>query len=1257
MIPPGPRLIACPNALTMERIERPIQPGLTVAEIVAAHLPGLAAHGHGAHVYIADERRSAQDYIPREAWARVRPRVGTIVTIRVVPMGGGGGGGKSPMRTILSLAVIVAAAAVTWGASSFLGAGIVGTQGAAATWAATSLGLTFAGTLAAGAVGAAAGFVGNLVVNAVAPPPTASLPESSIGNFNFGGTLSAPTLSITGIQNRANPYGPVPRIYGKVRLFPSLAAVTYTEIVGSDQYFRALFDLGYGPLQLSEMKIGTIPLAQFEGVETDIRYGDAGDTPIGLYSNTVHEDSYSTRLTYNNPRILVTRAATEEITADVAFNGLVTFGAGSERQSRSVDIKVEYRLQGAGGWTEHATTTITAATEQPYRYSWRIPNLAAGTYEVRFTRLTADNTSTLTRDECAVTAVRSIEYTPPTVPAGHCLVALRIKATNQLTGSIDSFNCVAEAKLPVWNGSSWSAPTVTRNPAWAFCDVLRGAANKRPLADSRIDLAAIKAWADANDALAQDGLPKYQFDAVIDSRTTVLQILNNIAATARAARTMRDSKYSVVVDAAQDTPVQMFTPRNSWGFKGKKTFVEAPHALKCRYIDPDRDWSQNEVIVYDDGYDANSATLFETMEMFGVTRANQAWRDGRHHLAAGKLRPEGYELFADMEHLVCARGDKVLVQHDVPRWGLGAGRVKARTTNGGGDVTALTFDEVFLQEAGTSYVLRGRYADGTIALLNVAAIGTTVESATVTLATATDPADAPAVGDLCAFGELDRETAPMIVKSINRSGDLNARLELVDEAPEIFTADTGDIPEFDTQSTWPGQGVNQTPDKPAIAELLSNEDAMFVTASGFVPAIRVTFEPRSGIQRPSDYVEAQLRRTGSGDDWRPLPAFSGSPQTIWLVPIDEGETYDTRFRYVSAIGRASEWMVPPAHVVVGRSTPPPDVVNFRINGTLVDGVLDDDAPNDFLGFQILYNRGADRNVATARLAHSETSVPFPYDIGHIGTGTVTIFAYALDTAGNRSATPAIINRDLGDGLVVNIIDTLDLAAEGFPGTITGGAVSGGAIEADDDGGLYLADGSALYLPDGTADYLPIAFDPVVYEFTFRPDADAIPSTMTLTLEVEGDGLVIEYKGDDGCLYCADGADPYLGPDADPYLPGMTAFATWPGDVPVGILDYVFRISLSAGSVQGRIDALEVNFDVPDQEEAFDDVVLASGGSRLALTKDWRSIRNVQLTLQSGTADTIKILDKDATLGPLVRAYAAGVGVAATIDARIQGVPR
>ena len=68
-------------------------------------------------------------------------------------------------------------------------------------------------------------------------------------------------------------------------------------------------------------------------------------------------------------------------------------------------------------------------------------------------------------------------------------------------------------------------------------------------------------------------------------------------------------------------------------------------------------------------------TKFEGLEVFGVTDAALAWRHGRYWLAAARLRPETYTLGVDIEHLVAQRGDLVHVQHDVPLWGYGSGRI------------------------------------------------------------------------------------------------------------------------------------------------------------------------------------------------------------------------------------------------------------------------------------------------------------------------------------------------------------------------------------------------------------------------------------------------------------------------------------------------------------------------------------------------------------------------------------------------------
>src|SRR5947207_5375360 len=68
---------------------------------------------------------------------------------------------------------------------------------------------------------------------------------------------------------------------------------------------------------------------------------------------------------------------------------------------------------------------------------------------------------------------------------------------------------------------------------------------------------------------------------------------------------------------------------------------------------------------------------------WGGTSPAQAWKDGRYHIATARLRPETYSFFADIEHIVCTRGDLIRFTHDVPMFGLMSARVKSLTTSGG----------------------------------------------------------------------------------------------------------------------------------------------------------------------------------------------------------------------------------------------------------------------------------------------------------------------------------------------------------------------------------------------------------------------------------------------------------------------------------------------------------------------------------------------------------------------------------------------
>ena len=47
---------------------------------------------------------------------------------------------------------------------------------------------------------------------------------------------------------------------------------------------------------------------------------------------------------------------------------------------------------------------------------------------------------------------------------GLALFAIRIKATDELSGTVDSFSCIVHSKAKDWNGAAW-VETTTSNPA------------------------------------------------------------------------------------------------------------------------------------------------------------------------------------------------------------------------------------------------------------------------------------------------------------------------------------------------------------------------------------------------------------------------------------------------------------------------------------------------------------------------------------------------------------------------------------------------------------------------------------------------------------------------------------------------------------------------------------------------------------------------------------------------------------------------
>jgi hypothetical protein len=391
----------------------------------------------------------------------------------------------------------------------------------------------------------------------------------------------------------------------------------------------------------------------------------------------------------------------------------------------------------AGTVTTQTAEFIDKTTSVVRRgFNWKVDNTKQ--YEIGITRITADTDDDKIVDEVYWTALRSIKTTYPiSFPHNLAVTALRIKATDQLSGQLSNINGVISSYCPVWDdvaeewGSAEADYKITNNPAALIRWVLTCNANARARTATQIDddtLGEFYEFCETNG---------YAFNMYRDYTASVFETCQDIAATARAAVTVKDGLWSVVADTGTQTLVQHITPRNSWGFSAEKRLYNRPHAFRIRFKNEENDYNDDERIVYDDGYNSSNATLFESIEFPGITDPDLIWKFGRFHIAQARLRPEMYSLYQDFEHLVCRRGDKVRVSHDIPLWGSGWGRVKSLVTDGG-NITHVVLDELVTMEAGKSYACRFRLANGDTLVLSVETVVGTTEPPTITQTTDTD---------------------------------------------------------------------------------------------------------------------------------------------------------------------------------------------------------------------------------------------------------------------------------------------------------------------------------------------------------------------------------------------------------------------------------------------------------------------------------------------------------------------------------------
>lgn len=428
-----------------------------------------------------------------------------------------------------------------------------------------------------------------------------------------------------------------------------------------------------------------------------------------------------------------------------------------------------------------------------------------GKFEVRITRLQTTSVYTAqTSDSLTWYSINTrFDKNPIATDKRHVFLEVRMRATNQLNGTIQNLNALCTSVLDVWNGSAW-VKQVTTNPAWVFADLLTGEVNKKAIAKSRLDTASLLAWANfcaevpTPPPSATYVAPRFQCNFILDYPTTLQEVLGQVTSAAQASLNIVDGKYGVLIDKLVTTPVQVFTPRNSRNFQSSRIYSSRPHALRVKYVDSGADWEVRDVTVYDDGYDLNTATEFEDITTFACTSKEQAWRFGRYMLAQNRLRQENISIEVDFEHLVCTRGDYVQITQDVMRVGGKPARVKSVAGN------RVVIDDAIETDNLLSYGYVARRATGAIVTGTVTPVLSDTFDLTGTI---------PSVGDLIVIGTVGTVVYDCIVRAISPNDDLTATISLVEKADDIYSAEsTTTLPAYDPEIS-PASSPNIRPPK------------------------------------------------------------------------------------------------------------------------------------------------------------------------------------------------------------------------------------------------------------------------------------------------------------------------------------------------------------------------------------------------------------------------------------------------------------
>lgn len=873
--------------------------GTRLDAIIALALPG-ASESELDRLRCSLVTEGGVSVIARKNWRRVTPKPGVRVVLRVTPA-------KDSLKTILQIVVTIAAIAI------------------GQMW----VGPVFGSTAAAFAT-AAFTAIGNLLINALIPP--SSNTEKTRPNF-----------AISGFRNGHTPDGPIPCVLGRHRMAPPFAATSWTEIDGDLQYVRAVFCLGYGPLEISDLKIGETPFADHDEISWEIRQGLPDDEPLTLVREQVIEEPLAVLLPRPLPRddygaltggasiaTPVTRMTARDITrigVVLAFPaGLVRVDGKGRKQYYKVTLGVRIRAAGSATWLVQPDVSITAKKQEAFyrQLFYDVPE--RGQYEIEITRETPESDSSQIADRCVLGALQSFrpEY-PIATTEKLALLAVRVKATYQLNGALDNVNAVASRICPDFDHLTGTWITrETSNPASLYRFALQGPMAAFPVADAGIDLAALE---DFHDHCRENGLA---YDRVHDFAAPMADVLSEICAAGRGAPRHDGLKWGVIIDRPQALVVDHVSPRNARDFRWSRNYFAPPHAFRVPFLDETNGWLAAERLVPAPGH-VGEITLTEKLDVPGATNPDAVFKAAMRRWLELTRRADRFTWLADGAARVAVRGDQVIAAFPALASLSAAGRVTALRPAGAN--VMVTLDERFEASGalGARFLNFAAGADGMAEPSSTLVPFNAPDGGTDTFAL---PASGPlpGLGDIVQIGPLDGGETALVITRIEAAENMAAQITAMAAAPEI----DAELAEIDVP-VWigrPGTILGAAAGLPAVP--LFDRVTSGIAETGEDHAILVAV--RSGPGSDVAAAEFDIRHRLGAAAWTEIRVPAADASAL-ITAYADGQVVDIAARAIALSGATSAWTATLSVIVGTGDAPTPAALVSPSAAAVLGGAL------------------------------------------------------------------------------------------------------------------------------------------------------------------------------------------------------------------------------------------------------------------------------------------------------------------------------